>query len=94
MCRLPRIQLPGLWPIAQIFQFGTDAAAISVDGVEGQAGSFRLGAGNNTFANGRWCVLIKGERAYQIMFFSFMGGMGQRYLKQDFAKFMEGFKFL
>jgi len=89
-----RGELPGLWPIAQIFQFGTDAAAISVDGVEGQAGSFRLGAGNNTFANGRWCVLIKGDRAYQIMFFSFMGGMGQRYLKQDFAKFMEGFKFL
>ncbi|MEN8150358.1 MAG: hypothetical protein ABFS86_11085 [Planctomycetota bacterium] len=86
-------EVKNLFNIPQMFQPTGTVESLKLDGKDAKSGEFSMA--NGQFAFGHWAVAIHGDRAYTIMYISMLGGgLGRTYLKKDWVKFLDGFRFM
>jgi hypothetical protein len=89
-----RDSLAKVLPLGNVFQQDGEQKKITIDGQEALSGKYKLQQDNLPLGNGYWAVVMKGDRYYVCAFVNFLGRMGMNYVKEDFEKFLSGFRFL
>jgi tetratricopeptide (TPR) repeat protein len=89
-----RDSIPKVLPLGSAFQRDGEEQSTTIDGQSALRGKYKFQMGDLSLANGYWAVVMKGDNYYICAFVNFLGRMGMNYVKEDFEKFLSGFRFL